>query len=113
MKEFRSKETDKFAKVDPNLKVIEREGTNEHGEFWTENITINQRTNYIKAVKTSKQPEYARQDGFLKSWGESREENPGENTKGEKWEELFKQEDDYWQRTTEKYEEHARNLNET
>lgn len=29
-------------------------------------------------------------------------------TKGEKWEELFKQDDDYWQRTTEKYEEHAR-----
>jgi hypothetical protein len=38
MKEFRTKETDKFANVDPNLREIEREGTNEFGEFWTEKI---------------------------------------------------------------------------
>jgi hypothetical protein len=38
VKELRYTETDKFAKVDTNLQIISREGTNEHGEFWTEEI---------------------------------------------------------------------------
>jgi hypothetical protein len=65
-------------------------------------------TNFKKVVKTSKQPAFNREDGFEKTWGESREENPGKNTIGEKWEELLKTSDDYWQRTTEKYEEFAK-----
>jgi hypothetical protein len=44
VKELRITETDKFAKIDPNLQVISREGTNEFGEFWTENIEINEKT---------------------------------------------------------------------
>lgn len=59
-------------------------------------------------MKTSKQPAYLRDDGFERKWGEYREENEEESTRGEKWEELYKEKDDYWQRTSEKYEEHAR-----
>ena len=34
------------------------------------------------------------------------------STVGETWEELYKENDDYWQRTTEKYEECARKQDE-
>lgn len=77
VKELRFTETDNFAKVDPNLKVISREGTNEHGEFWTEEVHINDKTNYKKIIKTSQQNRELRMDGFERKWGESREEKIG------------------------------------
>lgn len=108
VKEFRLNETDPSAKKDPNLKIFEREGTNEHGEFWSESVELNEKTQYKRVEKTSTQPKHLRDDGFERKWGESREEHQDQTTKGEKWEELKKEHDDYWQRTTEKYEEYAK-----
>lgn len=64
MKEFRYTETDPYAKGDPKLQLISREGTNEHGEFWTEEVQINQLTNYKKVTKSSLQNKEMRDDGF-------------------------------------------------
>lgn len=36
------------------------------------------------------------------------EERPGEATIGERWKELYKQEDDYWEKKSEKYSEFIR-----
>lgn len=47
-----------------------------------------------------------RQDGFSSKWGEWREEQTGLPIKGERWAELFKEEDDYWERKSEKYTEY-------
>ena len=41
-----------------------------------------------------------RNDGCDAKWGEWKEENPGEATIGERW---YEQEDDYWERKSEKY----------
>ena len=76
--------------------VINREGTNEHGEFWTEEVYINPKTDSKKQIKSSHQPAHLRDDGFDRKWGESREEKEGSSTTGEKWEELYKASDDYW-----------------
>ena len=44
-----------------------------------------------------------RDDGFEAKWGEFMEE-----TIGERWKELYKQEDDYWEKKSEKYSEFIR-----
>lgn len=113
VKELRFTETDRYATLDPHLEHISREGTNEHGEFWTEEVQINKPKNFIKWEKSSTQPAHLREDGFEKKWGEYREEKLGETTKGEKWEEMVKPQDDYWQRSSEKYEECAAKKLET
>jgi len=51
---------------------------------------------------------HLRDDGFEAKWGEFMEERPGEATIGERWKELFKQEDDYWEKKSEKYSEFIR-----
>ena len=109
VKEIKLVETNPYSAVkmkDQNM--IKREGTNEHGEFWTEEVYINSKTNVKKQLKTSHQQQHLRDDGFDKKWGESREEYPGQYSVGEKWEEMYKECDDYWQKTTERYEECVR-----
>lgn len=48
----------------------------------------------------------SRFDGFSSKWGEWREEQIGLPIQGERWVELYKEEDDYWERKSEKYTEH-------
>lgn len=46
-----------------------------------------------------------RNDGFESKWGEWREEQAGLPLQGERWMELLKSEEDYWERKSEKYTE--------
>ena len=54
----------------------------------------------------TQEPKELRNDGCDAKWGESKEENPGETTIGERWYENYKLEDDYWERKSEKYNEY-------
>ena len=56
----------------------------------------------------TKEPKQMRTDGFESTWGEWREETIGKVTRGEQWTELLKEEDDYWERKSERYTEYAR-----
>lgn len=49
---------------------------------------------------------HLRSDGFESKWGEWREEQSGLPLQGERWMELFKDEEDYWERKSEKYTEY-------
>ena len=53
---------------------------------------------------------HLRNDGFDSKWGEWREEHKGEPIQGERWTELLKEEDDYWERRSERYTEYPRQL---
>jgi hypothetical protein len=93
---------------DVNLKYGEREGTNEHGQNWTEEWERNDVTGYKKWNKTTHESKHLRKDGFDSKWGEWREEFKGEPINGERWTEMFKEEDDYWERKSERYTEYPR-----
>ena len=49
-----------------------------------------------------------RTDGFDHKQGEWREEIPATHCQGEKWTERLKEEDDYWERRSEKYTEYPK-----
>ena len=49
---------------------------------------------------------HLRNDGFESKWGEWREEQAGLPLQGERWMELFKEDDDYWERKSETYTEY-------
>ena len=51
---------------------------------------------------------HLRDDGFESKWGEWREEQKGQPTIGERWTEMYKQDDDYWERKSERYTEYAK-----
>jgi len=48
--------------------------------------------------------------GTKLEWGEWREEEKGKPIKGERWMEMLKEHEDYWERKTEKYTEYNVNL---
>lgn len=85
-----------------------REGINQHGQEWKEAWEFNQETKYMKWSNETQQPKSLSQDGFESKWGQSREEKPGEVVTGWKWSEKYKEEDDYWEKKTERYSEYPR-----
>lgn len=53
VKQIKLTETDPFAVVDKDTVTVRREGTNEHGEFWTEECSYNPTTNFKRINKSS------------------------------------------------------------
>ena len=54
------------------------------------------------------EPRHLRNDGFDSKWGEWREEFKGKQSTGEKWAEMLNEDDDYWERRSEKYTEYPK-----
>lgn len=102
------RETDKSKPQDPDTKSGEREGTNEHGQYWKEDWTSNERIGYLRWSNMTQEFKHLRNDGFESKWGEWREEQRGQATIGERWTELYKEDDDYWERKSERYTEYAK-----
>ena len=105
-KETSFRETDASMVVDPNLVRGEREGRNQYGQFWKEDWQVNETTGYNRWNKMTQEYQHLRNDGFESKWGEWREEQAGLPLQGERWMELFKEEDDYWERKSEKFTEY-------
>jgi len=99
-------ETDKKIaqkELDKDYKTGKREGTNETGLHWKEEWAVNEKTGHQRWSKMTHEPKHLRNDGFDAKWGEWREIFPGKEANGEKWTEMLKEEDDYWERRSEKY----------
>lgn len=92
--------------LDPNLVRGEREGRNIYGHFWREDWQVNTTTGYNRWNKMTTEYKHLRNDGFESKWGEWREEQAGLPLQGERWMELLKDEEDYWERKSEKYTEY-------
>lgn len=105
-KETSFRETDSSLVVDPNFVRGEREGKNQYGQFWKEDWQVNTTTGYNRWNKMTQEYQHLRNDGFESKWGEWREEQAGLPLQGERWMELFKEDDDYWERNSEKYTEY-------
>lgn len=93
---------------DPNLKVGEREGVNEDGQFWKEDWERNDVTGYLRWNKMTEEGKHLRYDGIDAKWGEWREQYKGDPIHGERWTEMKKEEDDYWERKSERYTEYPK-----
>ena len=105
-KEIRYRETNPSLILDPNLIRGEREGKNQQGQVWKEDWQVNVVTGYKRWNKMTEEYPHYRTDGFSSKWGEWREEQTGLPIQGERWVELLKEEDDYWERKSEKYTEY-------
>lgn len=89
--------------MDKDYKTGKREGTNADGLHWKEEWAVNEKTGHQRWSKMTHEPKHLRNDGFDAKWGEWREVFPGKEANGEKWTEMLKEEDDYWERRSEKY----------
>jgi hypothetical protein len=92
------------------LKTGNREGTNKYGQHWKEDWQVNEKTGYTRWNKMNLQQRHLRDDGFEVMEGEWREEKAGKLTKGERWSEKKKEEDDYWERKSTRYTEYPKTI---
>lgn len=76
-KETRFRETNPSLVLDANLVRGEREGKNQHGQFWKEDWQVNEVTGYSRWNKMTEEGPEIRSDGFRAKWGEWREEQTG------------------------------------
>ena len=112
MKDITFTETDKRKVMmkDPNIERGQREGTNKYGQFWTDEWEVNKLTGVKKWKNMTQEFSNLRNDGFESKWGQSGEEIPGEKIIGERWTEMIKESDNYWERRSERYTEYAKKL---
>mmetsp|Transcript_19352 Transcript_19352/g.29662 ORF Transcript_19352/g.29662 Transcript_19352/m.29662 type:complete len:266 (-) Transcript_19352:504-1301(-) len=68
------------------------------------------KTGVKKWTNMTQEFSHLRNDGFESRWGQSKQETPGEKVVGDRWTELIKESEDYWERKSERYTEYAKKV---